>query len=286
MEILVVYGHIAAGALALFLGALAMLAHKGGARHRLWGKAYFWSMFGVFSTSLGLLVLRPNAFLLGIAVLSFYGALTGYRALFRKQMSRGWRHAWLDWIAADLAGLASLGFIAWGTMGLLGLGLFSAERIPAAFSILGIAFGLGLGGQARVDLRSFRRPAADRRWWWFYHMERLLGSYIAALTAFTVQVVGRRLPLEWSWLAWVAPGLIGGIGISLWIGHYREKFAAAPPAQRPRRRRANETEAWGSPGQGRPVVPATLDVSSSRHLSERTPDPSFGGSHEPTYSDR
>src|SRR5919205_1053758 len=49
------------------------------------------------------------------------------------------------------------------------------------------AFGGLLGKQALEDLRGFRRPAEDRNWWWYVHMDRMLTSSIAALTAFLVQ---------------------------------------------------------------------------------------------------
>jgi uncharacterized membrane protein len=228
-EQFLVWSHVSAGVTALVVAPVAMLVQKGGARHRRWGKVYFWAMFAIFVTALGLVVYRPNFFLFVISILSFYGAFSGYRALYRKR-GGGWPHAWLDWAAAAMAFAAGLGFIGWGAGTYLGL---VPGGLPTAFSILGIVFGLLLGSDALTDLRSFRRPPADRNWWWYYHMQRLLASFIAAVTAFAVQNVGPHLPAEAAWLVWVAPGLIGGVGIGLWVSHYRRKFQPSRRTRRP-----------------------------------------------------
>jgi hypothetical protein len=54
------------------------------------------------------------------------------------------------------------------------------------------------------------------------------------VTAFVVQNVGRRLPDQWMWVAWVLPALIAIPLINVWIGHYRRKFEgrrAVSPAE-------------------------------------------------------
>jgi hypothetical protein len=56
------------------------------------------------------------------------------------------------------------------------------------------------------------------------NMDHYLSSYIAALTAFMVQVVGRTLPGEVQWVAWVAQGILGTLAIHIWMGRNRRKF--------------------------------------------------------------
>jgi uncharacterized membrane protein len=223
MRIGIVIIHVLAGVVSLLTGIVAMMARKGGKPHRRWGRIYIWAMGTIFVTALLILVFRPNIFLFVISILSFYGALTGDRALLRKHADRGQRAGRIDWIASVIALVAGVGFISWGG---LGLAQVIAASYPPSFFILGIGFGFILARDAFTDIRQYRRPSTDRHWWIYYHIERMLGSYIAAVTAFMVQNVGRRLPMELGWIAWVAPALIGLPGIAYWTWTYRKKFAA------------------------------------------------------------
>lgn len=228
METLLIFTHVGAGITALIFAPLAMLTQKGGTAHRRWGRVYFWAMFVIFVTALAILFVRPNVFLFIISILSFYGAFSGVRSLRRKHPERGERAARLDWVGAFIALSAGVGFIVWGALPLLGfsVGNTSTSFASTAFSVLGIVFGVVLGKDALDDLKSFRRPNPDPMWWWTYHLERMVGSYLAAVTAFMVQNVGPLLPEALEWTVWVAPGLLGGVGISYWIRHYQKKFTA------------------------------------------------------------
>ena len=215
--------HISAGTTALLVAPVAVAVRKGGKAHKRWGWVFFWAMFTIFVSAIALLAFRPNIFLFIISILSFYAVFSGTRSLRRKRPERGQNATWLDWFGAAVALLAGISFILWGAAPLLGL---AQAETPVSFSILGIAFGYVLAQMAVVDLRSFRTPSKDRNWWWYYHMDRMLSGYIAAVTAFMVQNVGPRLPESLEWTVWVAPGVIGGVLISRWIGHYKRKFAA------------------------------------------------------------
>jgi uncharacterized membrane protein YoaT (DUF817 family) len=96
--------------------------------------------------------------------------------------------------------------------------------IPGAFGFIAIGFGFFLASNAYKDMRSFRQPPADRNWWWYYHIERMSGSYIAAVTAFAVQNLTRLLPVELMWLPWVIPTIVGVPLIARTIRAYRRKF--------------------------------------------------------------
>lgn len=223
LETLFVLSHVGAGFTALVVAPIAMLTRKGSGVHKRWGRVYFWAMALIFVTALLLLLYRPNAFLTFISVLSFYGAFSGVRSLRRKRPAQGQGPTWPDFLAAGLALTAGIGFIAWGGLTLTQLW---GSDMPTAFSLLGVAFGLVLGKDAWGDLLSFRRPNPDPHWWWTYHLERMVGSYLAAITAFLVQNVGPLLPESLAWVVWVAPGILGGFGIALWIRYYQKKFAA------------------------------------------------------------
>ena len=203
--------HIAAGFTAFFIAPCAMLTRKGGDAHRRWGKIYFWAMAVMALTAMVVAAYRPNIFLLLIAIFSFYMALTGYRVLFRKRPDKGQKANALDWSAASIMLVVGVA--------LIGLGFFAPQVlrispiISSAFGVTGIIF----GGR---DVHKFLRPSAQKNSWFFNHMAGMLGSYIAAVSAFSV-VNFDFLPTVVRWL-W--PTMIGTPGIFIWIKYYQKKF--------------------------------------------------------------
>jgi len=228
---LMILVHVTFALFCLLVAPLVMIVRKGGKVHRRWGKAYFWGMFVTNGSALVLLFWRFNPFLLGVTVLSFYAAITGYRVIYRKRTPQ--QTPLLDRGLAWAALTAGLLLILWG--GLTALG-WTGTNIPSAggmlilLGILPVFFGFSIAQSAWTDLRSFRQPSTDARWWWYYHMDRMLGSYLALLTALMVQRVGPYLPGSVGWIVWVAPGLLGGFAVGYWINHYRRKFSVAQPA--------------------------------------------------------
>lgn len=203
--------HIAAGFTAFFIAPCAMLTRKGGDAHRRWGKIYFWSMAVMALTAIIVAAYRPNIFLLLIAIFSFYMALTGYRVLFRKRPDKGQKANALDWAAASIMLVVGAA--------LVGLGFFAPQVlrinpiISSVFGVTGIMFG------AR-DVQKFLRPSAQKNSWFFNHIGGMLGSYIAAVSAFSV-VNFDFLPTV---LRWLWPTMIGVPGIFIWINYYQKKF--------------------------------------------------------------
>jgi len=210
--------HIAAGMVALFVAPAAMLTVKGGLAHRRWGKIYFWSMALVAATAVVLSLWRPRIFLTLLAVFSFYQAFAGYRGLGRKRPARGDGPRPIDWAAALATFAASAALV---VLGVLRPGA-SWERIGIVPVVFG-ALGMVLSG---IDLRRFVRPPADERAWWFAHMTGMLGSYIAAVSAFSVVNFG-FLPTAVRWL-W--PTIVGTPLIALWISYYRGRFGRWRPS--------------------------------------------------------
>lgn len=220
----ILFIHVLAGFITLASGFASMLTHKGGKAHRRWGKVFFWAMFTIFITSFfTIFMFRFNPFLLGINIFAFYMAFTGYRVLYRKRDANGQNAQLIDWIAVLLATTGALYLMFWGTLVITGN---VAIGWSSSFGILAIVLGAFILFMALwEDARLFRRPTTDRRWWWYYHMERMLGAMIGAVTAFLVQQLGTSALLgNLSWLPWVLPGVLGGIGINYWVGYYRRKF--------------------------------------------------------------
>jgi uncharacterized membrane protein len=203
--------HVAAGFTALVVAPIAMVSAKGGTTHRRWGKVYYRAMVVVAVTAVVLGVARPNLFLTLLAVFSFYTAFSGYRALRRKRFEG--RRDVVGW------GMALLTLVTSGAMVVLGLVAPSEawRQIGVVAVVLG-SLGIMLAGR---DVAAMSRPPADPMGWWYAHMTRMLGSYIAAVTAFSV-VNFAVLPLTARWL-W--PTVIGTPLIVLWTTYYKRRLA-------------------------------------------------------------
>lgn len=201
--------HIATGMVALVVAPGAMLTRKGGGWHRLWGQIYFWSMTAVAGTALVMSAMRSGLFLGLVAVFSFYLAFTGVRVLSHKRPDA--QIPPLDWGAALIALLGSLGLIGYG---------FWTLSIGRSFGTVALLFG-GIGGAlAGRDLWRFWHPATAPRAWFFTHLIRMLAAYIATVSAFSV-VNFTFLPqlVRWLW-----PTVVGSLGIALWVAYYRRQF--------------------------------------------------------------
>lgn len=206
--------HITAGTAAFALAPLALITAKGGKAHRRWGKIYFWAMAVVTVTALVMAIYRPVLFLALVAVFSFYAAFVGYRVLGQKSAYKGEQTAkTLDWFAAGFT------FIASALLAVLGLVKPSAVQnlgIPAmVFGVIGMWIAVNA-------VWKFTHRPAEKMFWWYAHLAGMLGSYIAAWTAFSVVTIGPLLHGAW-WL-WIVPTGIGIPAIVLTQAYYRRKF--------------------------------------------------------------
>jgi len=205
--------HITCGFFAFFIAPVVLAMVKGGKQHRRWGKVYFWMMAVVAATALVLGFYRPIVFLALIAVFSFYMAFVGYRVLYRKQPRKGQGATLLDWTGTILV-------LAAGVM-LCVLGLLKPAPVWARMAPVALVFGvLGIWFGVRDSLR-YLRPPQDQNFWWYDHMGGMIGSYIAAVSAFSVVNLRFLPPL----VRWLWPVAIGVPVILLWIRYYKKRFA-------------------------------------------------------------
>lgn len=217
--------HILAGVGALFFAPVAMIVQKGGKAHRFWGWVYYWCMAVVFITTLTMGLHRPSVFLTAVGVLSFYSAFSAQRVL-RMKRPDVQPPRWYDWIAAIATILVGVLLVGRGALALL-----TPDDPLGSFAILSLVFGTLLILNARSDVQRFRNPPSYKQFWWIHHMNLMIGSYIGAVTAFTVQTVSRWMLMvdvlaPWVWLTWILPTAIGMPLAALWTSHYRRKFAA------------------------------------------------------------
>jgi hypothetical protein len=220
--------HVSCGVVAFLCAPVALVAAKGGKTHRLWGKIYFWAMAGVAVTALVLSFALPIFFLAMVAVFSFYSAFAAYRILYLKDLYKGARPRPFDWLAAILTLLSSfllflMGFLQPRLMG-VGVVLIAGHTVSIVSIVFGM-LGMRMGSRSIAD---FLKPPPEKMHWWFAHMQGMIGSYIAAMTAFSAVNLSHWFGAAW-WV-WLWPTLIGTPAIALWTIYYKRKFAPRPKA--------------------------------------------------------
>jgi len=210
VETAVLWTHIGAGVLALLAGGVALATEKGSHRHRRAGRVYVAAMAVVVVTVLALFAFEQSffrTFLLLVAVFSGYFAFSGYRALARKRPSDG--PAAVDWAGAVAVVAACVALGAWG-LARLAIG-DSLGVVMVVFGALGLAVGV-------ADLRAFRAAASESRL--VSHLSRMVGAYIATVTAVSVVNLGTApAVVAWLWptavgvpLIWYWQAEHGGVG--------------------------------------------------------------------------
>jgi uncharacterized membrane protein len=217
--------HIATGCLALLVGLIPMFSQKGDQLHKRAGMVFVYCMIIVAITALLLCVLQPfkmmRLFLTGIAVFSFYLTMTGWRATRQKTTGP---------TAAD-RGLAYATLVVSAAM--IGFGIYLLVVNGASFfPILFTFFGVLTGVFARKDAASFSKPV-EKLHWFFQHITRMGGAYIATFTAALVTNMGRLVPAnapEWILtVGWIAPSIVGGMLIARTTWYYAVKMKVAKP---------------------------------------------------------
>jgi hypothetical protein len=215
--------HIVCGGVAFVCAPVALLTAKGGKTHRRWGKIYFWAMAGVAVTALILSFALPIFFLAMVAVFSFYSAFAGYRILSLKDMYTGGRPKTVDWVAAVITIVSSfllflMGFLKPQVMGvgLIQIAGHAVSIVSVVFGIIGMRMGQG-------SITEFLKPPGEKMFWWFDHMQGMMGSYIAALTAFSAVNLSRWFGAAW-WV-WLWPTIVGAPAIAIWTTYYKKRFS-------------------------------------------------------------
>lgn len=194
--------HILAGFVALTAAAVATLTKTLDVAHR-WhvysGTVFFWGMVVIFITAIPLALIRPNTFLLLIAILSFYFAVAGWRfATHRRGSPRP-----LDWISASVMALAA------GIMITFGVFLLSRRNTNGiTMCVLG-AIGAAL---SIADLRTLQQGGAKGPERIAQHLTMMLAGTIATITAFVVT----NVPVQPAFVVWLAPTVVIAPIIIVW----------------------------------------------------------------------
>jgi hypothetical protein len=217
---LLLSAHIAAGAVAVPLGALALATRKGGRAHLRFGAFYYQAMTLVIGSAAVLSAVHREPYLAGLTAAAAIGTFSGRRVLGRKRPDRepAQRAALVDWalaLAALAVGLALLAMAATGV---------EMRSPPVIYSLAGTSVVYGL-----YDLARFFRPGAwpfSPRLWLYEHIVKITGAYFGAVAAFSGNLV---LPLPEPWRQLWAPAL-GEALIVFFLLRYRRAARAASPA--------------------------------------------------------
>lgn len=212
--------HIITGVTALLVGLIPMFSKKGSRLHNRAGLVYVYCMITVAISALLLCGLQPfkmmRLFLTGIAVFSFYLSVTGWRATKQKKTGPTASDRMLTHFTL-LVSVVMIGF---------GIYLMSQPGnvfFPTLFTFFGVLTGVFAGR----DYRLIGQPA-EKMHWFFQHVTRMGGSYIATFTAALVTNTERILPAnapDWAaTIGWIAPSLIGGLLIGRTVRYYKRKF--------------------------------------------------------------
>lgn len=186
--------HIAAGSTALLSGLFAIIFRYNVKKHKPIGKIYFWAMTIIFFSAIFMSLYRSNIFLFCVSFFTYYACLTAYRSLKLKKLHIDQKPFWFDWAIEVFFGLMHIGFIIFAIIAL--------TNSNTAMGIISMVFGvLGIRGNY-VTIQRFRKKIVYKNYWLLAHIGGMLGSYIGAITAFTVNN-GRWIP---------APGIV------LWLG--------------------------------------------------------------------
>jgi len=213
---LLLWLHIASGHVALAAAVGAMLTGKGSRWHVYTGRLFTLGMALVFVTAVPITLMRPNLFLLLVAIFSFYLALTGWLRARNRTGARlpGER------VAAAAMAVAAVGMLARGVFMLAG---------GQSMGLVLVVFS-GIGGTlAALDLR----PAPGARYRGVTriagHLTRMLAGTIAAVTAFSVV----NIRVEPAVIVWLAPTVVLTPLIVYWNvrirrPHGRRRLAVEP----------------------------------------------------------
>lgn len=152
-------------------------------------------MLVVGFSSFGLAIIHPNTFLFAVGIFTIYMTATSWRYLHLKKIAEGQKPNFLDWLLQIFMAIGSLWFLKLGTEQLLSKQYFGI--ILLLFAWRGFAF-------VYEDYKTYKGILKGKNYWLLFHLQRMVGAYIAAFTAFLVVNTADRL----SFISWLLPSVI------------------------------------------------------------------------------
>ncbi len=187
--------HIFFGSIGLFTGTLNIVRKKGDKPHFIIGNFFLYSMIINAIAGLIMSIMHNNLFLLIVAVFSFYMVCTGQRILSLKNLLNNQQPKSIDYCLTFGMLLFGLGFIFFGFYL-----LFNQNN----FGIVLMVFGTISILMVKTDLKLYKGNTKFKNYWLLIHLQRMIGAYIASVTAFIVTVDKYNLGI----IAWLLPTAI------------------------------------------------------------------------------
>jgi uncharacterized membrane protein len=200
--------HIICGGISLLLGLFVLLTKKGDKRHQVAGITFFYAMLSTSLLALIMSILHPSYFLFIIGIFTTYMLLTGKRYLKKKNVKDVKA---IDWILTFTMLLFGIAFMVYGAYNLMnGRNFGIVLLVFGAISLLFVS----------QDYFNFKGKASVKNYWLLTHIQRMIGSYIASVTAFLV-VNNTILP---GIIAWLLPTFLLVPFIIYWSRKYEIKL--------------------------------------------------------------
>ena len=200
--------HIASGSIGLITGTINLIRKKGDKPHKKFGVFFLSGMLINGVSGLLMSLIHFNFFLFIVGIFSIYMVSTGQRYLSLKTISPIQKALKIDWILSAGMFLFGVGFIIYGVLLLL-----SSNN----FGIVLLVFGFISISMVYQDFKNYQGRNSNKNFWLLVHIQRMMGSYIAAMTAFIV-VNNTILP---GIVAWLLPTVIVTPLIFKWSRKYK-----------------------------------------------------------------
>jgi uncharacterized membrane protein len=194
----IIYIHVITGTLAMIAGTVSMIAKKGGKIHKKSGLVFFYSLLisDVISLFVSVMPEHESPFLFCIGVFTLYLIVGGYLVLRYKQQTV---NLFWDKILSTTMLITGIGMILYP---IIQFGKFNI--VLGVFGIVGIIMSF-------IDFARYRNKTKLREQYLQLHLSKMIGGFIASVTAFIVAngVISGLI-------GWLSPGAIGIMVIAYW----------------------------------------------------------------------
>ncbi|WP_109300255.1 hypothetical protein [Aquimarina sp. AU474] len=198
-----IYIHAFFGGLGLITGVMSIIAKKGSPLHKKTGKLFSIGMITSSLISLPICWLpnHKNLFLFLIGLFTIYLVLVGNRALTFKSKYKKQANGIDKFISGSMLFVSSIMVI---------IGIYGVIN-QVSNSILFLFFGVIGSLLASRDFKFFKTFSNSKNAWLSNHIGKIIGAFIASITAFIVAGIGIG-----SVIAWITPTILGTLYIIYW----------------------------------------------------------------------
>jgi uncharacterized membrane protein len=191
--------HIIAGSIGLLSGTINLIGRKGGIRHKLVGKIFTWAMLTAGFSAIGLAIINPSPFLVIIGIFTIYMVATGYRYIRLRKAGGIVNVGLIDWTLCVGMALIGIIFLVQGTMQ-----VFKGHSFGSVYLVFGVVSLFFV----KSDVVGFRGGSRFINFWQTAHLQRMIGAYIASLTAFLVVNYSYFPEVIPGWVFWLLPSAL------------------------------------------------------------------------------